>query len=184
MFLSDESISYPFVPSTISSGFLLLTSFFVPLIFIIFVEISIGFRDGQKVQFNLRQSTFHVPNYLVSIARMSIGYLLGAAISQCLTDIAVMTIGRLRPNFLEVCNPNVDCKSPENFHKYITNYTCLGNENLFPDPVEREASIREARLSFFSGHASFSAQAMIFTMIYLQVKTNNDTSNFKDLILN
>jgi len=33
-------------------------------------------------------------------------FLFGAAISQSLTDLAKYMIGRLRPNFLAVCNPD------------------------------------------------------------------------------
>lgn len=34
------------------------------------------------------------------------GYLLGAAMSQCATDTTKYSIGRLRPHFIDVCQPD------------------------------------------------------------------------------
>lgn len=50
----------------------------------------------------------------------------GAASSQLLTDIAKYTIGRLRPHFWEICDPDVDCSLPINQNVYIQNYNCRG----------------------------------------------------------
>ena len=51
---------------------------------------------------------------------------------------------------------------------YVTNYTCLGNEALFPDEADRIDKINEARLSFLSGHSSLSSYGMVFLMLYVQ----------------
>jgi phosphatidate phosphatase len=70
----------------------------------------------------------------------------------------------LRPHFIDVCRPNwesIDCGLPEN-PKYIDTYTCTGNADM----------VKEARLSFPSGHASFSAFTMMFLVLYLQAKMN------------
>lgn len=85
----------------------------------------------------------------------------GALSSQLLTDIAKYSIGRLRPHFLSVCDP-VDferslCPYNTNNHIYIETYQCNPNA----DPKK----IRDARLSFMSGHSSFSAYTMVFTAV-------------------
>lgn len=45
-------------------------------------------------------------NYLAALYKVVGTFLFGAAISQSLTDLAKYMIGRLRPNFLAVCNPD------------------------------------------------------------------------------
>lgn len=54
-------------------------------------------------------------------------FLFGCAISQSFTDIAKVSVGRMRPHFLDVCNPDfstIDCSQG-----YITNYTCRGADS-------------------------------------------------------
>ena len=50
---------------------------------------------------------------------------------------------------------------------YVKNYTCTGNSNLFSEVDEMNARIREARLSFLSGHASLSWYGMTWAAGYL-----------------
>ena len=45
---------------------------------------------------------------------------------------------------------------------------CLGNVDTFPDEDERASALKDARLSFPSGHASFSFQTSVFIVLYLQ----------------
>jgi phosphatidate phosphatase len=97
-----------------------------------------------------------------------IGILLfGAACSQLTTDIGKYTIGRLRPHFLSVCQPilpdGTNCTNPANFHKYIIDFTC-GNENA------SKRKLKEMRLSFPSGHSSFSMYTMVFAALYIHCR--------------
>ncbi|KAG8227351.1 hypothetical protein J437_LFUL003340 [Ladona fulva] len=78
----------------------------------------------------------------------------GAACSQTTTDIGKYIIGRLRPHFFDVCRPDVNCSALADPHTYIEDFTCLGTNPKL---------LKEVRLSFPSGHSSFSA----YTMIYL-----------------
>ncbi|KAG8183163.1 hypothetical protein JTE90_029519 [Oedothorax gibbosus] len=97
--------------------------------------------------------------------------------SQLTTDIAKYSIGRLRPHFLDVCKPSVNCSLVKDPHEYIMPI-CLG-ENL--------KGIREARLSFPSGHSSFSAYTMVYAVIYLQAcmqcKTNRLLKPFMQFLI-
>lgn len=45
-------------------------------------------------------------NYVAAIYKVLGTFLFGAAVSQSLTDLAKYMIGRLRPNFLAVCDPD------------------------------------------------------------------------------
>lgn len=55
-------------------------------------------------------------------------FVFGCAISQSFTDIAKVSVGRLRPHFLEVCDldfSTINCAKGV----YIQNYTCRGNNS-------------------------------------------------------
>lgn len=45
-------------------------------------------------------------NYVAAVYKVLGAFLFGAAVSQSLTDLAKYMIGRLRPNFLAVCDPD------------------------------------------------------------------------------
>jgi membrane-associated phospholipid phosphatase len=91
-------------------------------------------------------------------------YLLGACFNQLMVDIAKYAIGRLRPHFIAICQPegfslpNVTaCMT----HAYITDYRCMGTDEYY---------IRDSHLSFFSGHAAFSFYAAWYITLYLQAR--------------
>lgn len=74
----------------------------------------------------LHANSFVRNNYVATIYKAVGTFLFGAAASQSLTDIAKYSIGRLRPHFLEVCDPDwskINCSS----EGYIENYVCRGN---------------------------------------------------------
>ena len=56
---------------------------------------------------------------------------------------------------------------------YVENYNCTGNRKLFPKEDEMNARIREARLSFLSGHASLSWYGMTWAAGYLYMMASD-----------
>ncbi|XP_017376632.1 phospholipid phosphatase 2-like [Cebus imitator] len=99
-------------------------------------------------------------NYVAAVYKVLGTFLFGAAVSQSLTDLAKYTIGRLRPNFLALCNPNgssVSCKLLIRSKK-VDSACPLTCHLSFP------------RLSFYSGHASFGMYCMVFLAVYVQVR--------------
>uniref|UniRef100_A0A8C5PB62 Phospholipid phosphatase 1 n=1 Tax=Leptobrachium leishanense TaxID=445787 RepID=A0A8C5PB62_9ANUR len=155
-FCNDESISYPYREDTIS--YQLLAAIVIPLSIIV---ILLG--EALSVYYNNLQSNAFVRNHYVATIYKAIGaFIFGAAVSQSLTDIAKYTIGRLRPHFLSVCKVNwaqVNCSAG-----YIENFVCEG------DSVKSN----EARLSFYSGHSSFSMYCMLFLALYLHSRMRGD----------
>lgn len=106
----------------------------------------------------LHSNSFIRNNYIATIYKAIGTFLFGAAASQSLTDIAKYSIGRLRPHFLDVCDPDwskINCSDG-----YIENYICRGNAE----------KVKEGRLSFYSGHSSFSMYCMLFVALYLQAR--------------
>lgn len=152
IFCNDESIKYPYKEDTIP--YALLGGIIIPFCIIVMI---IG--ETLSVYFNVLHSNSFVHNQYIATLYKAIGaFLFGASASQSLTDIAKYSIGRFRPHFLDVCKPDwskINCSDG-----YIENFICQGNED----------KVREGRLSFYSGHSSFSMYCMLFMALYLQAR--------------
>jgi hypothetical protein len=96
-------------------------------------------------------------------------FLFGILSSTLVTDIAKLILGRLRPHFISVCQPTMldgtNCSNPINFHRYIEDFSC-GNEE------SSARRLKEMRLSFPSGHSSFSMYTMVFAALFLHCRMN------------
>uniref|UniRef100_A0A8C5SIS8 Phospholipid phosphatase 1 n=1 Tax=Laticauda laticaudata TaxID=8630 RepID=A0A8C5SIS8_LATLA len=147
LFCNDESIQYPYKDDTISYQF--LAGIIIPLDIIVII---IG--ETLSVFYNYLHSNSFVRNNCVAAIYKALGtFLFGAAVSQSLTDIAKYSIGRLRPHFLDICKPDwhsINCSAG-----YIENFKCLGDK----------VKVNEGRLSFYSGHSSFSMYCMMFLAV-------------------
>uniref|UniRef100_A0A8C3P5E1 Phospholipid phosphatase 1 n=1 Tax=Cyanoderma ruficeps TaxID=181631 RepID=A0A8C3P5E1_9PASS len=155
-FCNDDSIKYPFHDSTITSTVLYTVGFTLPIFSIILGE------SLSVIYNNLHSNSFVRNNYIATIYKAIGTFIFGAAASQSLTDIAKYSIGRLRPHFIAVCQPDwtrINCSLG-----YIENFTCHGDK----------AKISEGRLSFYSGHSSFSMYCMLFVALYLQARMKGD----------
>ncbi|XP_004608491.1 phospholipid phosphatase 1 isoform X1 [Sorex araneus] len=155
-FCNDSSIQYRYHDSTVTTTMLSLVGLSLPMSSMIIGE-------SLCVYFNLLHSNSFVRNNYVATIYKAIGtFLFGAACSQSLTDIAKYSIGRLRPHFLEVCDPDwskINCSEG-----YIEDFECRGDAR----------KVREGRLSFYSGHSSFSMYCMLFLALYLQARMKGD----------
>ncbi|XP_043244605.1 putative phosphatidate phosphatase isoform X3 [Amphibalanus amphitrite] len=158
-YCDNDSIRYPYHHGTISSTVLYSVGFALNMVAMSIVEYF-------HCKHCHRQKTMEVCRLKVhpwfwAIYQMVGVFAFGAACSQLATDIGKYSIGRLRPHFIAVCKPDVLENGSCTDHTYITNFKCLG-----PD----EKAIREARLSFPSGHASFSFYTMVYLALYLQAR--------------
>ncbi|XP_035020834.2 phospholipid phosphatase 1 [Hippoglossus stenolepis] len=151
-FCNDESIRYPLKEDTIS--YQLLGGVMIPFTLIVVVCgecLSVYLSRVKKQSLGTK--------YVACVYKAVGSYVFGAAASQSLTDVAKYSIGRLRPNFVAVCQPEwdrINCKTGG----YIENFTCTGDKFL----------VDEARLSFYSGHSSFSMYCMLFLVLYIQAR--------------
>ncbi|XP_028939453.1 phospholipid phosphatase 1, partial [Antrostomus carolinensis] len=120
VFCSDESIRYPYKEDTIS--YKLLAGIIVPLCIIVII-----LGETLSVSCNhLHSNSFVRNNYIATIYKAIGTFIFGAAASQSLTDIAKYSIGRLRPHFLAVCQPDwarINCSLG-----YIENFSCQGDK--------------------------------------------------------
>ncbi|XP_072275444.1 phospholipid phosphatase 3 isoform X2 [Pyxicephalus adspersus] len=149
-FCSDGSIRHEIKKSTIPVPLLLSVGTLVALVIIIVGEFF-------RIYYLKERSYSFIQNPYVSALYKQVGcFIFGCAISQSFTDIAKVSIGRLRPHFLAVCDPDftkINCSLG-----YIQDYECRGPRS----------KVMEARKSFFSGHASFSMYTMLYLVFYLQ----------------
>lgn len=167
-FCDDESLMHPFHDSTVTNWMLYIIGIAVPIVVIIGTELVRAHVKKSNAQpLKVYNVTIH---YWIVEAYKSIGMFgFGAACSQLLTDVGKYTIGRLRPHFLEVCKPNMpdgtDCSDPRNQGRYIVDFTCSSE-------ISTPRMLKEMRLSFPSGHSSFSMYTLVYCAIYLQSRMN------------
>ncbi|XP_018019862.1 phospholipid phosphatase homolog 1.2 homolog isoform X2 [Hyalella azteca] len=161
-YCSDDSIRYPYKDSTVTTLALYLVGTLLPLFFILGLE----WQRCRSSEVGKRVHVCGRPlhSYFWSLYNNVGCFLFGCAVSQLLTDVAKYSIGRLRPHFLSICNPDwstITCVDP----------VSGGYNYVLPDCSPKdEDRLKEARLSFPSGHASFSAFTMIYLVLYLQAR--------------
>ncbi|OXU27387.1 hypothetical protein TSAR_013851 [Trichomalopsis sarcophagae] len=160
-FCNDESLSHPYHDSTVTSPMLYVIGLFLPICTMMVFEFNHWKRASSSAPLVL--FGFNIPSWM-SAAYAKIGMFgFGAAITVLTTDVAKYTVGRLRPHFLTICQPNIDCSLPQNQHRYIEDFECTASG------VSKKL-LKELRLSFPSGHSSFSAYTMIYLALYLQLR--------------
>uniref|UniRef100_A0A8V1A641 Phospholipid phosphatase 3 n=1 Tax=Gallus gallus TaxID=9031 RepID=A0A8V1A641_CHICK len=153
-YCDDDSIRYPLKSmETINDAVLCAAGILIAILAIITGEL-------YRIHYLKEKSHSFIQNPYVAALYKQVGcFVFGCAISQSFTDIAKVSVGRLRPHFLEVCDldfSTVNCSKGV----YIQNYTCRGSDS----------KVQEARKSFFSGHASFSLYTMLYLVFYLQAR--------------
>ncbi|XP_027716047.1 phospholipid phosphatase 2 [Vombatus ursinus] len=150
-YCSDDTIRYPYRPDTITHGLLAGVTITVSVIIVSSGEAYLVYTERlySRSDFN---------NYVAALYKVLGTYLFGASVSQSLTDLAKYMIGRLRPNFLAVCDPD------------WSRVNCSGY--VQPEAVCRgsPANVTESRLSFYSGHSSFGMYCMVFLVLYVQAR--------------
>ncbi|XP_069498213.1 phospholipid phosphatase 3 isoform X1 [Ambystoma mexicanum] len=152
-YCDDQSIKYPSKPGeTINDAVLCAAGILIAILAIITGEFYRIFYLKERCH------SFIQNPYIAALYKQVGCFAFGCAISQSFTDIAKVSVGRLRPHFLAVCNPDftkVNCSLG-----YVEDYECR----------ESESKVTEARKSFYSGHASFSMYTMLYLMLYLQAR--------------
>uniref|UniRef100_A0AAF5PYS8 Phosphatidic acid phosphatase type 2/haloperoxidase domain-containing protein n=1 Tax=Wuchereria bancrofti TaxID=6293 RepID=A0AAF5PYS8_WUCBA len=163
-YCDDESIRYPYRPSTVSRQMLVVIGLVVPAILIVSTEtfrVSIWERKCKNEFQHYRCKRYGIPRLIVRLYVFFGYFLTGVIFNQLMVDIAKYTIGRHRPHFIAVCKPKGFETCPSDSHEYITNFECTGTDKYL---------IHESMLSFYSGHSAFSFYAAWYTALYLQAR--------------
>lgn len=152
-FCGDTSITYPYIKSEAISDVILITGG------IIITGLTIAVGECYRVRFRAVHSRAFVRNLYVSCLYKELGsFLFGCCVGQSLTNMAKLSVGRLRPHFLSACNVTYE------------SLKCIPGTYISNDVCERSKIVDEARKSFFSGHASFAMYTMLYLAFYLQAR--------------
>ncbi|XP_076462084.1 phospholipid phosphatase 1-like [Babylonia areolata] len=155
-FCDDRSLKHPYREDTVPTWILALVSMGLPIICILLVECLL--QRTTRCCVLVPTEIPLVPRSCVESSYcMVITFFFGAAVTQLLTEVGKFSVGGLRPHFLVVCRPEnipANCSGV-----FITENVCTGHNYTM---------MKEARLSFPSGHASMSMFSAAFLMFYLQ----------------
>ena len=154
-FCDDNTIKYPYVEHQTVPAYLCLV-IWVILCLLVFA-ITFALHKSWKI---LRVAFYKL--------------VFGFCLCMLITDVCKFSLGSLRPHFITICNPdffNV-CYNDEEinetyygdfyYQKYVVEDTCTSSKYL----------VREARLSFVSGHSSISFYIAIFLNIFIKKYVN------------
>lgn len=154
---SDASIRYPYRDSTVPSWTVFLFGVVVNVFTICLGEYLLFRRRllqcAEVVMFGKRVHPCIQSTYCWLVL-----FHFGYAATMVLTFLGKLTLGRLRPHFMSVCDLDIGelCQD----QVYIETYSCRG------DP----AILREARLSFPSGHSSGAFYPAVFVIVYMHYR--------------
>ncbi|CAG9854413.1 unnamed protein product [Phyllotreta striolata] len=166
VFCDDETLKHPFLKNTVPSWTLYITGFGLNAVAMVMTEYLNRSNDPKNIVF----LGVKIPNWVYSLYCTFGMFAFGAACSQLTTDVLKYTVGRLRPHFLTVCAPDV-CQGNFTPYEYYTSYTCTN-----PQYKNVEKVMKDMRLSFPSGHSSFSMYTMLYFAIYLHKRMTWDGS--------
>ncbi|XP_044745892.1 putative phosphatidate phosphatase isoform X1 [Coccinella septempunctata] len=168
-FCDDESLRHPYYPSTVPSAYLYIVGIGMNCTVMILTEYFNCPKTNKEVRFLGKI----IPNWLVNTYCVLGIFAFGMACSHLMTDIMKYTVGRLRPHFYTVCQPSIDCTSDflNHNHTYHTVFTCTNELYRHNKHI-----MKELRLSFPSGHSSFSMFTMTYFAIYLHKRMTWDGS--------
>ncbi|XP_073836734.1 putative phosphatidate phosphatase [Musca autumnalis] len=194
-FCNDESLQYPFRESTITVPVMVAIVLAVPCSVIMVIELfkqlsplpsTSSCEKRKSPQSNSKQSSSSGGGGCRFAERLmhcyaQIGYyLFGLALTLVATHITKKTVGRLRPHFFAVCQPQMPdgstCKDSFNYGRYIEDYTCLGQNYT-------ESQLNQVGQSFPSAHSSVFFYAMLYLAFYLQATLSTRASKLMKHLL-
>lgn len=180
-FCNDDSLQYPFRENTVSVLTLACIVLIVPAAVIMAVELFKQYSpaantaaEKRKQQQQTKSSAGCRFGERLLQCYYQLGYyLFGLALVLACCRITKFTVGRLRPHFMAVCQPQMKdgttCADSVNQGRYIEEYECIG-VNI------TSSRVAELRQSFPSGHACIFFYAVVYLAMYLQAALSTRAS--------
>ncbi|OXB69930.1 UNVERIFIED_CONTAM: hypothetical protein H355_013935 [Colinus virginianus] len=162
-FCDDDSIRFPVLRQTVPAAEAWVITLVGPLFFLLLVDwlASREFGDRFVCGTSVDIGCCRVPPLLRAYYKSIGGFLFAMLCSSAVTLTGKICVGRLRPHFIDACRPDwshIRCSDNTGF-LYVDHFECTsGNAE----------AIREARVSFPSGHSSSAMCAMVYLALYLQ----------------
>ena len=179
-YCDDENLLHPYTQDqqfpTSTLGVIWTTT---TLIIVIPVELYRNFQVKRPEKLTIHKVP--LPWILLDLYRVLGHFFQGGLATLLITEVAKVNIGRLRPHFLYLCKPTCDSNNVNTFlgttqddlEEVCTSLTedaqDSEGEGVSLKREELLGQMREARLSFMSGHTSTSFYAAFFLILYLQV---------------
>ncbi|GAU90244.1 hypothetical protein RvY_02691 [Ramazzottius varieornatus] len=169
-FCNDQDIMFPYKDDTVPFSILAMTGTLLPVLVVF---------SGEFFRFTLSKSPYNdyetryellgvkIPPFLSSAVRINALFAYGALVTVSITDITKFSVGRLRPHFLDVCNPDWARIGGRDNCTYVSDVFCLTSQSKDEKDLAR---LEDARLSFLSGHSSFSFYCAFFVIYYLETR--------------
>ena len=172
-FCDDENLKHPFKEEEISNSECVAIWFGIVIVILPLIE-GLHFAIFEYNEWEVEMKTRNVkgilgcfsriPTIVIELYRL-LGYFFVGALGCLLTvELAKYKIGRLRPYYLTVCNINLTkeiCEDDFGYKKFVLPpHNCTGPQHI----------LREAKISFMSGHSSFSFYCATFLVIYLHAR--------------
>ncbi|KAI3379731.1 hypothetical protein SNEBB_004384 [Seison nebaliae] len=153
-FCNDLTIRYPYQSDTVTVA--ILVAAILCLAFLTFLILNLTHSNSRhEMKSRVIQCVLNL-----SIDCLIFGF--GMFLTMAVAEIGKVTVGRLRPHFIDVCKPDVVCPNSDPY-KYIEDYKCQGTD---------AKAIRNGRLSFPSGHSASVYYGMVTLIIYLEFRWN------------
>ncbi|EFO89838.1 hypothetical protein CRE_07240 [Caenorhabditis remanei] len=160
----DMSIQQPFKENTVGLKHLLAVTLGSPFFIVALVEAILHYKA---------KGSNRLAKFFSATTITYLKYLLMYAACTFAMEFLKCYVGRLRPHFINVCNPDwskVDCSDKESFID--------PSELVCTNPNPRK--IRTARTSFPSGHTAAAFHVFLFIYIYLRRMATN--TGIKEII--
>jgi len=177
-FCDDQNLKHPYLPQTVPIVQCVLIWAAVSTFFIVTVETLRSWAEAQAGTRRCKPFPNNRTPWIACELYRHFGYFtLGALTTLLFTELSKYSIGRLRPHFLTLCKPNLSpelCEDPvgSGYQRFVTESEDEICQGLINGDVTKK-QLHEARLSFLSGHSSFSFYCGMFLIVYLQARLSN-----------
>lgn len=166
----DTNIQWPFKEDSISLEISDSLSFIVPIVVILIVEISnnMGKTDEQEEEEEFFDG-FSLKPWMASMISLIVVLIFGGFLTEIIMDLSQLSVGRLRPSFMAVCQANItrsDCNG------YVIGDVCNG------DPHQ----VKMHRMSFPCAESAIAMYGMLFLAFYLQAAVRTETKLLRPLL--
>lgn len=157
-FCDDSSINYPVKGDTIDFKKLFMLALIIPFIIILLCDRLVSKilsmrqkrrerrsseddemlsetpnpsnNDSRQQNINRNQNLEYIRRPITKTGEASL-FIFGFSTTMFLTGIGKIAVGRLRPHFMQKCQPNIDCLDPKLAFTYIQEFKC--NNPSFSD---------------------------------------------------
>merc|ERR1719369_2219806 len=171
-FCDDQNLKHPYLEQTVPIVQCVVIWATASTILIVIVE---TLHERAQVDRGKPIHQSRTPWIAVELYRHFGYFTLGALTTLLFTELAKYSIGRLRPHFLTLCRPKFTkelCEDQWGYKRFVTDNEDEICEGLISGEVTKK-QLHEARLSFLSGHSSFSFYCAMFLIVYLQARLSN-----------